>query len=491
MSKPKNASSANGTIIQFSQFRFCPHHNRLTSSQDIFLEYKQTQVLLLLLANAGKLVTKNELLNFVWADKVVGDDVLTVAISNLRKILGDSARQPQYIKTIPGDGYIFIGELKNAQQKIAQGFITNNLQTNPDTLPRSNTGVSRHWVLITSLIVIILLSVFYLLPVQYQQEPSASHVKKLISQAQILSDEGSNDGLREALRLYEQAAVLDETSAKAYFGQALTQYKILKGKSDLLYVAKDEILGLLDHAEKFDPENDAIYFLRANILFYVVWDSQTADAHYQKAILINPKNPVYYYTYAQLLMAINDFAGATKAIEQARALDPTLFATPTTVWIFNMQERYDEAMLRLEQLFTVRPGTLEYHKSAFKVLDNFGYEDKAFNQLIEIFRLKNYPSDNILHISKLFEKGGLEMVYHWLAFEKHEVMDVGHYSPPLSWARYAIRTKDYEQALSWIEEALSERQLPLLWMNIDPIYKPLRNSPRFKAIIEKLNLHAN
>ncbi|MEM1203795.1 MAG: transcriptional regulator [Acidobacteriota bacterium] len=61
---------------------------------------------------AGGLVTKDELIREAWKGKCVTDDAVTVAIYELRKLLGDNAREPRYIETIPGRGYRWLVEVQ-------------------------------------------------------------------------------------------------------------------------------------------------------------------------------------------------------------------------------------------------------------------------------------------------------------------------------------------------------------------------------------------
>lgn len=74
----------------------------------IHLEPKVMQVLALLASTPGELVTKERLLETVWSGVFVGDDVLTRAISELRRVLVDDARSPHIIQTIPKTGYRLI-----------------------------------------------------------------------------------------------------------------------------------------------------------------------------------------------------------------------------------------------------------------------------------------------------------------------------------------------------------------------------------------------
>ena len=72
---------------------------------------KAFTVLRLLMAQAGQLVTKEALLEAVWAGAVVGEAVLTVCIGEVRRALGDTAQAPQFIQTVHRRGYRFIGHL--------------------------------------------------------------------------------------------------------------------------------------------------------------------------------------------------------------------------------------------------------------------------------------------------------------------------------------------------------------------------------------------
>src|SRR5437868_11209294 len=82
------------------------------------IEPKAFQVLLFLIENRGRLVEKRELLDAVWKETFVTENALTREIAQLRKALGESAREAKYIETVPTKGYRFIAdvEVKNGQQ---------------------------------------------------------------------------------------------------------------------------------------------------------------------------------------------------------------------------------------------------------------------------------------------------------------------------------------------------------------------------------------
>ena len=69
------------------------------------LEPKAFDLLVLLLERPGQLVTKQEILDCVWPQTAVTDNALTRIVANLRKALGDDARDSRYIETVPTRGY--------------------------------------------------------------------------------------------------------------------------------------------------------------------------------------------------------------------------------------------------------------------------------------------------------------------------------------------------------------------------------------------------
>ena len=69
------------------------------------LDHKVMQLLVYFARHADKDLPKEEILKTVWGEGVFSEEVLTVAVSTLRKALGDDSRAPKYIKTLPRFGY--------------------------------------------------------------------------------------------------------------------------------------------------------------------------------------------------------------------------------------------------------------------------------------------------------------------------------------------------------------------------------------------------
>jgi DNA-binding winged helix-turn-helix (wHTH) protein len=69
------------------------------------VEPKVMEVLVCLARRAGRVVAKDELVREVWEGRFVSDDVVWRSVRELRRALGDEARAPRFIETIPRRGY--------------------------------------------------------------------------------------------------------------------------------------------------------------------------------------------------------------------------------------------------------------------------------------------------------------------------------------------------------------------------------------------------
>jgi len=87
--------------------------------QRILLTPKAYAVLTYLVERTGRLVTQNELLEAVWPNTCVQPEVLKYQIADIRGALGDSARKPSFIETLPRRGYRFIAAVREAESKPA------------------------------------------------------------------------------------------------------------------------------------------------------------------------------------------------------------------------------------------------------------------------------------------------------------------------------------------------------------------------------------
>ena len=112
-SSPETDAVFRDEPFALGECRVDPESNSVTRGDTVLrLEPKAMQVLVYLAARAGRVVSRIDLEDSIWAGTVVGPDALTNTIIKLRKALGDDARSARYIETIPKTGYRLIAPVQ-------------------------------------------------------------------------------------------------------------------------------------------------------------------------------------------------------------------------------------------------------------------------------------------------------------------------------------------------------------------------------------------
>jgi pimeloyl-ACP methyl ester carboxylesterase/DNA-binding winged helix-turn-helix (wHTH) protein len=103
---------------RFGPFQLDIRERRLSRGSEVIpLRLKAFETLRALVENAGRLVTKQELLAAVWPDAAVEENNLNHNVSVLRKALGESAAEHQFIETIPRVGYRFAAAVETGEPR--------------------------------------------------------------------------------------------------------------------------------------------------------------------------------------------------------------------------------------------------------------------------------------------------------------------------------------------------------------------------------------
>ncbi len=97
------------TRLRFGDFLLDTANRRLLrGDQALALNARYFDALVLLVREQGRLVSKQRFFDEVWAETVVGDAALTQCIKEIRRVLGDDASAPRFVRTVAGHGYGFI-----------------------------------------------------------------------------------------------------------------------------------------------------------------------------------------------------------------------------------------------------------------------------------------------------------------------------------------------------------------------------------------------
>src|SRR4028119_172831 len=106
--------------FRFDQFHLDTADRQLRRGDDpVELNARYLDALILMVGEAGKLVSKDRFHQEVWRGVPVTDEALTQCIKTLRRQLGDEAGKPRFIETVPKHGYRFIAPVEAVTEETA------------------------------------------------------------------------------------------------------------------------------------------------------------------------------------------------------------------------------------------------------------------------------------------------------------------------------------------------------------------------------------
>jgi len=137
--------------------------------ENVRLEPKAVEVLAYLASRPGEVVSRDDLEKAVWPGALVGYDAVTNTVIKLRKALGDDARRPRYIETIPKRGYRLIAPVQASPADESQTGGATNHNAKAST---GNAGSHRLIPVLWSVFLLSVISglVFLLFPAAWLSE---------------------------------------------------------------------------------------------------------------------------------------------------------------------------------------------------------------------------------------------------------------------------------------------------------------------------------
>jgi DNA-binding winged helix-turn-helix (wHTH) protein len=430
------------------------------------LENRQAQVLLYLVQNHERDISKDELLA-LWRPRVVNEDALYVCIANLRKALGDEPRSPRFIKTLPGFGYRFLAPVT----------------------PHSDPGLRRNRKFILpatafgAVALITLLAVLFLPP----SGPAVTEPPKRIAddyhRARYLLSQGTEHHAA-AMELLREIMAREPSFPDAYALAAYHQGLIFNSRAPENEPAIQQSLTWIEQALTLNPQQSLAHLAKANLLFYVEWDFEGARQHYQRAL--GPA--VAHFHYAQFLLAMREFPQALEHSYLYQQKDPTGYSRASVAWIQSMTGAYEQALGSINKLHEIDPSNSYYHVCRQAIFEQLLRDDTAFAELHWLMQNKGYTPQEIQTVKDRFSDGGLTAAYAWLLDEDTKRLNLGQYDAPLSLARYAISAGQHDRALALLQQAVDQRQVEVLWLAADPKYQPLYRHPAFHTLLRQIGL---
>ena len=216
-------------VYRFDDFVVDPETWRLSrAGKEIHLKPIVLELLIYLIANRGRLVTRQELMDTVWGDSVISESALTKAVGRLREALGDDSATQRYLETVRSRGYRFVAEVEEIERQDGTNVPSGN--TRGSTVRRALFAGA------AIMVALIVVAVFWLRELQHDDLQGDTIRSLAVMPLHNLTGEPEQDyyvdGLQELLitelSQFSGLRVTSRQSTKRYRGSQLPATAIAK-----------------------------------------------------------------------------------------------------------------------------------------------------------------------------------------------------------------------------------------------------------------------
>ncbi len=240
----------------------------------------------------------------------------------------------------------------------------------------------------------------------------------------------------------------------------------------------------IERALAINPESARALTTSAYIKFMYDYDFEGAHADIEKAIQIDPGYATAHQWYGELLAVERQFDAALDQLRLARIADPLAVIVPHVMgWILIFSDRTDEAHTYYEQTLELDPHFIPAIGN-LRILNMVtGRYDQARARCLQHATATGIDQTTLLAVIDALENP--ELIGKALSLiEQDPAMPHG----ALGKASYLMMLNEPELALDNLEIGFAKSDGYMVHMNRMNIYDPLRENPRFQALLAKMNM---
>jgi DNA-binding winged helix-turn-helix (wHTH) protein/tetratricopeptide (TPR) repeat protein len=432
-------------VYEFGEFVLDVSERRLSRNSNLVpMAPKAYDLLVVLVRHAGRLVTKQELLDAVWPDAFVEEGVLAVHMSSLRKALNDRDGDRRHIETVPRAGYRFTTEIRR----------------------RPGWRTDDRWRLAS-------------IPV------SRPEVYELIGRGRSHLLTASMREIPRAVDAFKDAIRLDPTYAAGHAGLALAccaqaELRIV-AHGDAYADARASALRAL----AMDSSNADAQLALGTVLFLSEWNWTGARRSIERALELSPDHPEAHLTYGRLLDALGDLDRGLAAKQKALERDPDSPRVTLEIALsYWNQRRYDDVIAWATRALGMDPRHLlarEYLAGAYLMK---GDHDRHLAESITHGETHGVPADLLTRLKETYARGGRAGVVRYAL----ESSSKGHRMPEMQLALLHGEAGEMDEAFRHLSAAIDGRDPSLVYLAVAPQWDVLREDPRFDACLDRMGL---
>jgi serine/threonine-protein kinase len=300
-------------------------------------------------------------------------------------------------------------------------------------------------------------------------------------------DKRTVEGFKKAADYFRQAIDLDPGYALAYAGLA-DNYVVQPSWGTLSPgEAYPRAKAAAEQALELDNSLAEPYATLGYILSQYDWDWEGAERAFRRALERNPNYATAHQYYAYYLAILGRHEESLAEIKRAQALDPLSVAIVYTVGrMYYLARQYMEAEEATRKALEMDPRYGPAHTNLGLIYLATGRPQEA----VAAFR---WPLDedslnqDLLAIA--YAAGGRREEARRIVEQlEKESKESRRYVAATSMANIYARLGDKDRAFHWLEKALEQRAWLVAQMKVEPRFDPLRDDPRFTALLKKVGL---
>jgi tetratricopeptide (TPR) repeat protein len=433
-------------------------------------------VLALLAERNGQPVSQDEIIEAVWGKVALSKGALFRYISQLRSALGDDARRPRYIETIPKRGYRLAAPV-DFEAKPAPRWASNDIP-----LPaRKLRLVAWHWAAIC-LAAVIAAALLWpqfrpqteartpLAPHAGQPSPDpSSPAYRALRLGDFFEDRVDCDAYRKAKDAFEQAS--------AHYSEALYELVQIHFAAAVIgcWPAQDSYRQIELLSKRAELPEAQRHLALGGLAMFRDLDLPSARQHLEQARQSLPGLIHEEVLFAALQVLEGDIE---KGLETARRIAQRSVTDPGEVWavglVLYFGRRYDEAIEHFRSMEEVFPA----FQPARAILALSLLESRRYSQALEAARRipepPGPPSRFALLAGFIYAAAG-ERDQAQRFLRRWESRARGQWVSPSAMALLYAGTGQSGQALAWLEKGRQQQDPWMAFVGVDPAFDSLRN----------------
>ena len=311
---------------------------------------------------------------------------------------------------------------------------------------------------------------------------------QLYLQGRFFWSKRTEEGLKKALRFFENAIVLDPDYALAWVGIADT-YSLLGeftdvSRRELHPKAKEAI----NKALKIDSQLAEAHVSRGLLIMLNEWDWVGAENEFRIGIELNPNYATGHQWYSELLLYTGRSGEAHREIVRAVELDPVSQAILKDYGIhYYYTRQYEKAIERSKKTLELDPDFTSVHRLLSLCYQGLGMYEEAIE---ENTKWGNFPGNELktkLALAQIYGvSGNRDQAFELLndILTNHVLFGNDYRSVALIYASLGENDKAFE----WLDQSIQRHEESLCSMKVDPKFDPIRDDIRFKTYLKKIGL---